>query len=323
VNGERPIDVVTFDELPAHATPLAGGKGASLARMRQAGLAVPRGFVVAAEAFGRFLARHGIDALIAARTAKLDVDDRAALESAAGDIRGAIAGATVSGELGRAIRDAYARLATSGDAPFVAVRSSALSEDSDSASFAGQQETFLNVRGADAVITRLQDCWASFFSPRALFYRAEKGALSDMRMAVVVQEMVRADKSGVMFTVDPIEKRRDRMVIEAVFGLGEGIVSGVLTPDHYVLDRDDGTIVREFVAVQTTLLTCDGEAGGIRQVELSEDDGGARVLSDAELGELRAAGLTLESFFGSPQDVEWSIRGGELLLLQSRPITTL
>jgi pyruvate, water dikinase len=320
--------VARFDVLPPDAIALAGGKGASLGRMSQAGMAVPSGFIVAADAFRQFLEQRAMSATISDLLHRLNVQDAAALETAADEMRRLIVTSPMPPELGNAIVDAYRALATRNDShglgePTVAVRSSAVSEDGETASFAGQQETFLNVRGADQVVRRVQDCWASFFSARALFYRAEKGALDDMRMAVVVQEMVTAEKSGVMFTVDPIERRRDRMVIEAVFGLGEGIVSGLLTPDHYVLDREDGSIVREFVSVQTTALVCDAASDGTQHVELSEDEGGARVLSDDELGRLRDTGLKLEAFFGSPQDVEWCIRGRDLLLLQSRPITTL
>ena len=183
----------------------------------------------------------------------------------------------------------------------LAARSRAVSEDGQTASFAGQQESYLNVRGGDQVLHRVRECWASFFSPRALFYRARKAVLADTRMAVVVQEMVQADKSGVMFTVDPIRNRRECMVIEGAPGLGEAIVSGEITPDHYVIARDAEIVVDVFIA--------DGARG--------------QVLMDRELNGLRELRLRLERFFGSPQDVEWCIRGDALLLLQSRPITTL
>jgi pyruvate,water dikinase len=205
----------------------------------------------------------------------------------------------------------------------VAVRSSAVCEDGDTASFAGQQETFLNVCGSDAVTHSVRECWASFFSPRALFYRAKNGSLADTRMAVVVQEMACAEKSGVLFTVDPVSKRRDRIVIEAVFGLGEGIVSGMITPDHYVVDRESSRLVDEWIAVQTTAVMSDPENGGTREIELDREQGSARVLGVTELEGLHHMGLRLEQFFGKPQDVEWCIRGGELLMLQSRPITTV
>ena len=169
----------------------------------------------------------------------------------------------------------------------------------------------------------VRECWASFFAPRALFYRAQKGTLSDTRMAVVVQEMVLAEKSGVLFTMDPIRKRRDHMVIEAVFGLGEGVVSGMITPDHYVVDRKSGAVVNELIAVQSIAMLPDVDQDGTRHVELSEAEGGERVLGVGELEDLRTMGLRVETFLGSPQDIEWSFRGDELLLLQSRPITTL
>jgi len=289
--------VVAFGDLPAEATPIAGGKGASLSRMAAAGLPVPPGFVVAAGAFHDFLDACGGAAMIAGVTNDLDVDDRRAVEHAAERIQQLIVSTPLPVPLARAILAAHGKLEHGN---LVAVRSSAVSEDGLTASFAGQQESYLNV-SADAVLDRVRECWASFFSPRALFYRAQKAVLADTRMAVVVQEMVQADKSGVMFTVDPIRNRRTCMVIEGAPGLGEAVVSGEVTPDHYVVSRDDGSVLESFIP----------------------DEERSRVLSDQELDGLRTLGLRLEAFFGSPQDVEWCSRAGELLLLQSRPITTL
>jgi pyruvate,water dikinase len=289
--------VATFDDLPADAAPIAGGKGASLGRMTRAGLPVPPGFVVCAGAFREFLAqRAGADRLLAIGR-ELDVEDPTALQRASDEMRGFILAGRLPESIDGVVREAYR--AFGDDAP-VAVRSSAVGEDGDAASFAGQQETYLNVRGAEQVARRVQECWASFFSPRALFYRARKGALTDTGMAVVVQEMVQPEKSGVMFTADPVHRRLDHLVVEAVRGLGEAVVSGEATPDHYVVDRGDGSLVREFLP-----------------------DPSSRVLDGGELARLRALGARLEEFFGKPQDVEWCIRDDELLLLQSRPITTL
>jgi len=289
--------VIAFGDLPSESTAIAGGKGASLSRMAAAGLPVPPGFVVAAAAFHDFLDACGGAALIASITEDLDGDDHRAVDRAAERIQHLIVSTPLPAQLADAILAAQGKL-VHGD--LVAVRSSAVSEDGLTASFAGQQESYLNVP-RDAVLDRVRECWASFFSPRALFYRSQKAVLADTRMAVVVQEMVQADKSGVMFTVDPIRNRRECMVVECAAGLGEAIVSGEITPDHYVISRDDGGIIESFVP--------DEERG--------------RVLADDELDGLRRLGLQLESFFGSPQDVEWCARGGELLLLQSRPITTL
>jgi pyruvate, water dikinase len=314
------MQVAPFNALPADARPIAGGKGACLARMAGVGLPVPPGFVVCAAAFEAFLEGCGGAVAVVRRTRDLDVQNTAELESTAADLRGLIARSSMPQPLEDAIREAYARL---GADALVAVRSSAVSEDGDAASFAGQQETYLNVRGAAGVTAAVKACWASFFEPRALFYRAAKGALADTQMAVVVQQMVQSEKSGVMFTIDPVQKRRDRMVIEAVFGLGEGIVSGLLTPNHYLVDRDDGTVLDAFVGYQPFAVVHDPERGGTQQVPLTEEEGSARVLSEPELDRLRQVGLRLEECFGGPQDVEWGIRGEELLLLQSRPVTTL
>ena len=266
--------------------------------MASAGLPVPAGFVITADAFRGFLDSCDGVSLIARLTGTLDADDAAALEVASQRIRGVILTTPLPAHMADAICAAYGQLPHDG---LVAVRSSAVSEDSNTASFAGQQETYLNVQGAGEVLQRVRECWASFFSPRALFYRQQKGVIGDTRMAVVVQQMVLADTSGVMFTIDPIRNRRDCMVIEAAPGLGEAIVSGEITPDHYVVSRADGSVVDEFIP----------------------GDDEKRVLQPVDLNRLRELGLRLEKFFGSPQDVEWCIRGRELHLLQSRPITTL
>jgi len=267
--------LVWFHEDGCREVACAGGKGASLAAMTALGLPVPPGFVVAS-----WVLERSVDAEELRRLAV--AEDHVGAEAL-------VAGAEPPRE---AILEAYAELGQ----PLVAVRSSACAEDSEAASYAGQQETYLNVSGGDDVCRRIVECWASFFSERALFYRARKGSLEDLRMAVVVQQMVEPRKSGVLFTVDPVQRRRDQMIVEAIYGLGERIVSGEATPDHYVLDRE-GTTKREHVP-----------------------NGG--VLEASELAELAALGRSLEEQFGGPQDVEWAI-ADRLYLLQSRPVTTL
>jgi pyruvate,water dikinase len=290
--------VVALRDLPADSTGIAGGKGASLSRMAAAGFPVPAGFVVATEAFRDFLESCGGSTRIATLVNDLDVEDTHAVDAAAQAIRDLIVRTPLPASLATSILAAREALE---HGELVAVRSSAVSEDGQTASFAGQQESYLNIRSGDDVLCCVRECWASFFSPRALFYRAQKAVLADTRMAVVVQEMVQADKSGVMFTVDPVRNRRECMVIEGARGLGEAVVSGEVTPDHYVISRDAGTLVDMFLP--------DRERG--------------RALTDQELNGLRELGLRLEAFFQSPQDVEWCIRGDALSLLQSRPITTL
>jgi pyruvate,water dikinase len=206
-----------------------------------------------------------------------------------------------------------------GDRVPVAVRSSACAEDSETASYAGQQETFLYVRGADAVGGRVRDCWASFFSERALFYRRRHGSLDDLGMAVVVQRMVRADIAGVLFTCNPVQRRSDRMVVEAVLGLGEAAVSGEVTPDHYVIKRD-GTPRRVRVATQPFAIV-PAPDGGTCERRLDPEVGGAPKLADEQLCELARVGDELERRLGGPQDIEWAYEDGRLYVLQARPVT--
>ncbi|MBX5457707.1 MAG: pyruvate, water dikinase [Thermogemmatispora sp.] len=271
--------ILWFDEAACCDVRQAGGKGASLATMTAQGLPVPPGFVIPASILEQSVERERLlELTLAQRHAEAQALVRQAEPPRA------------------AISAAYERLAPGNG--LVAVRSSACAEDSEAASYAGQQETYLNVRGAEEVCRRVVDCWASFFSERAIFYRARKGSLHDLGMAVVVQKMLAPEKSGVLFTVDPVNRRRDRLIIEAVFGLGEQVVSGEVTPDHYVVDRA-GTIKREQIV------------------------GAQRVLEPEEIRRLTELGLHLMELFGQPQDIEWAIEHGQLYLLQSRPITTL
>jgi pyruvate,water dikinase len=303
------MNVIPFAEASCLEVTTAGGKGASLARMTSLGLPVPPGFVIPAEALAHALPDGGAEL-----RAAIGGDDHAAAAERAQAIVG---GLELPAELREAIANAYAGLGD-GDPP-VAVRSSACAEDSEEASFAGQQETYLHVRGADEVLARVRDCWASFFSERALFYRARKGSLEDLGMAVVVQRMVQADVAGVLFTCDPVRKRRDRMVVEAVLGLGEGVVSGQLTPDHYILKRD-GTVRKAQVHAQPYAIVADPD-GGTAERELSPEEGGAQKVADEHLAALARIGDDLEQRLGGPQDIEWAVEGGEIFVLQARPVT--
>jgi pyruvate,water dikinase len=287
--------MLRFDDEVCTEVARAGGKGASLARMTSYGLSVPPGFVVPADALA---------AVVDTEALRAALPDHARAQEIVG-----------AAEPPPEIAAAYAAL---GEEPPVAVRSSACAEDGEAASYAGQQETYLYVRGADDVLVRVRDCWASFFSERALFYRQRKGSLDDLDMAVVVQRMVRADVAGVLFTCDPVHHRHDRMIVEAVLGLGEGAVSGELTPDHYAIKRD-GTLKRARVAQQPfAVVPADG--GGVEQRELGEE-GGEQKLSEDQLRALAQIGDDLEQRLGVPQDIEFAIEGGEIFVLQARPVT--
>jgi pyruvate,water dikinase len=288
--------LLRFDHPECLQVPRAGGKGASLARMSGLGLPVPEGFVVPADALAQVVDAEALRAALPDHDKAMEI----------------IAGAQPPAEIGEWYE------ALGGDPP-VAVRSSACAEDSETASYAGQQETYLYVRGADAVLDRVRDCWASFFSERAIFYRQQKGSLDDLGMAVVVQRMVRADVAGVLFTCDPVRGRRDRMVVEAVLGLGEAAVSGQVTPDHYILKRD-GTVRKAHVSEQPFAIV-PVESGGTEERELGAE-GSAPKLGEEQLRELARLGDDLEQRLGGPQDIEWAVEGGELYVLQARPVTT-
>jgi len=272
---ETPL-VMPFGDPRARQVSLSGGKGASLATMVAENLPVPPGFVITATAFSAAIDEEALRAC-----------------SRAKDMAGAreiVAAAKPPADL---IAEHYKELTG-----LVAVRSSACAEDSEGASYAGQQETYLNVDGLDDVLDKVVECWLSFFTDRAVFYRQEKGSLADVAMAVVVQQMIDSKKSGVMFTVDPVHQRKDRMVVEAAFGLGENVVNGEVTPDNYVLDRK-GVIKRSKIVAEP-------------------------VLTESEAQQLAALGLHLEELHGVPQDIEWAYDdAGVLYLLQSRPITTI
>jgi pyruvate,water dikinase len=281
--------------------------------MTALGMPVPPGFVVPADALEAALA----ETVAAIRAVLARGEDAGDLAPIAEEARALVRAADSGGAFPRELAAAYARLGD-GDVP-VAVRSSATAEDSEAASFAGQQETYLHVRGVDPIVERIRDCWCSFFTERALFYRREKGSLRDLGMAVVVQRMVEPDVSGVLFTVDPTKGRRDRMVVEAVFGLGEGVVSGQLTPDHYVLARD-GRLKRARLHAQPYAIVRD-PGGGVREEELPAERGETQTLDEAQLARLAQVGVDLEERLGGPQDIEWALQDGELFVLQSRPVT--
>jgi pyruvate, water dikinase len=289
----------------------AGGKGASLARMTGLGLPVPEGFVIPVDTLASV-----VDA--AALRAALPDHDRAQAIVAAAEVPDEVAEAYEALGDSPPAENRPANAAV-GDSPPVAVRSSACAEDSETASYAGQQETYLHVRGADAVCDRVRDCWGSFFSERAIFYRRQKGSLDDLGMAVVVQRMVRSDVAGVLFTCDPVRGRRDRMVVEAVFGLGEAAVSGQVTPDHYILKRDGS--VRKAQVSQQPIAIVPADDGGVEERELG-DAGAEQTLGEEHLRALARIGDDLEQRLGGPQDIEWALEGGEIYVLQARPVTT-
>jgi pyruvate,water dikinase len=228
--------VVGFERLGREDVGFAGGKGANLGELTAAGLPVPPGFVIGAPAYAAFCDRSGLRERIAGLLEAVDVEDTGALERVAEETRSLVESEPLPDWLATAIADAYLRLGEGDPSPAVAVRSSATAEDTASASFAGMNETFLNLSGADSLLKGVRRCWSSLFGARTIYYRAERGfGQADMDIAVVVQRQIDASRAGVMFTIDPASGARDRLVIEGAPGLGEAVVSGSVSPDRYVV----------------------------------------------------------------------------------------
>jgi len=296
-----------------------GGKAASLGELTGAGLPVPPGFVVTAGTYRTFIEEAGIDDELFSAV-DVDSEDSAALEAAHERAHELIVETEVPENVRAEIVEAY-RSIGDGDA-FVAVRSSATAEDLPDASFAGQQETFLNVTEAD-LVDRVKECWASLFSQRAIYYRNQQGFPHDeVDIAVVVQTMVDAEKSGVMFTSHP-STGDPRIIIEAAWGLGEAVVSGAVSPDNYVVDRTTAEVETTTVATKKVMHVKDDETGETVEREVPEDKRDQQVLTQDEIDRLIELGKRVEDHYGEPQDVEWAVADGDVYMLQSRPITTI
>jgi rifampicin phosphotransferase len=301
--------VLELDEAGADLATV-GGKGASLATLRRAGLPVPPGFHVTTAAYRRFVAHHGL--------AEQILDSADGSSEGAADIAALFAAHDVPDEIAAPIRAAYAALGS----PAVAVRSSATAEDLPGASFAGQQDTFLDVRGANAVVDAVRRCWASLWTVRAMEYRRREAIdPADVALAVVVQELVDADAAGVLFTADPVTGATDRMVVNATWGLGESLVGGHVTPDELVLDAATGAVRERRTGDKAvmTVRTPDGPA----ERPVPDDRRRVPVLDDAHAAELATLGRRIAAHYGRPMDVEWTLARGTFAIVQARPITGL
>jgi pyruvate, water dikinase len=310
-----------FHDIGLVDRPKVGGKGGSLGELHRAGINVPPGFVVRTEAFEGF-----IDALERCSPVRACVDGLAADEldgmgAVSRELRARIENSPLAADLQQEIRDAYARLGE--PLPAVAVRSSATTEDSAEASFAGLQDTYLWVTHANSLIDKIRSCWASLYSLESLSYRRRHGiAESTVAMAVVVQIMVDARAAGVMFTRSPISGDRSVISIEGAWGLGSALVSGEVTPDHWVVAKITGEIsVREIS--DKAIRHARSPTGGVEELAVEESIRREPCLSDGELESLRALGRQIERHYGRPQDIEWAIdrHTQEIMLLQSRPET--
>ncbi|OGD64221.1 phosphoenolpyruvate synthase [Candidatus Berkelbacteria bacterium RIFOXYA2_FULL_43_10] len=311
--------VLWFKDVGKDDIPSVGGKGANLGELKSAGIPVPNGFIVTADAYYYFLEKTGLKAGIAKTLKGLDPEDSKKLNFAAKEIKKHIVAAKFPDDLARDIAEAYHHM---GNFP-VAVRSSATAEDLPDASFAGQQATFLNIEGKEKVIKAVQDCYASLFEARAIYYRIiNKFDHMKVGIAVPVQAMIESEISGILFTVDPVTGDQNKLVIEAGYGLGEAIVSGSVTPDRYLINKDPLSIEDKELNSQPWKIVQDAK-GGDKHVNVPKEKRKLQKLDDEKILELAKMGIEIEKHYGKPQDTEWAYEGGKLYFVQSRPITTL
>ena len=309
--------VMDFEEIRKDDVMVAGGKGANLGEMSAAGIAVPDGFVITADAYRAFLKENGLEEVFENELKKAGKDETGLLE-AAKKFRELIGCGKLPEKVESAIREKYKQL---GEQARVAVRSSATAEDLPDASFAGQQETYLNVRGIDEVLMQVRRCYASLWGNRAVCYRCNQGydQLS-VALAVVIQRMVESEKAGVLFTVNPVTQNREEMQINASYGLGESVVSGRVTADSYICSKQGTVKSFQIGSKETQIIYADKDT---KEISVSAKLQSERCLNDQEIAVLCAEAVKVEKHYGCPMDIEWAIRDGHVYILQARAITTL
>jgi pyruvate, water dikinase len=317
--------IIWFEDYQPADAPVVGGKNSSLGTLFSAGLPVPPGFAVSADCYRKAMADGGLAAELDALTAGLDPRDHAAVAAAGVRARELIGSLDLAGGLAGAIRQAYAQLCgrCGDDALPVAVRSSATCEDQPDASFAGEHDTYLWVRGADEVVRHVLRCWASLFTDRGIAYRLERGyTKAGEAMSVGVQQMVTPRAAGVAFTLNPSNGDRSQIAIDASWGFGEAVVSGEVTPDNFLVDKVMGTIGRRTISAKTLEYRLT-DSDTVTAVEAPADRQSVPCLSDDEIAAVARLARRAEKHYRCPQDVEWAIDSvsGDVLLLQSRPET--
>jgi pyruvate,water dikinase len=321
--------VCWFQDCRNDAVPLVGGKCASLGELIHSGIRVPPGFAVTTHATRRFMEEQGLSAAVAARVESVDPSDLDALEAASRDARRLIEEAKFSTELEDLIAEQYRKLSVQCSIPAapVAVRSSATAEDLPGASFAGQQDTYLWVRGVDDLLSRVKRCLSSLYTARAIAYRARNGFRNqDVAISVGVQKMANAYCAGVMFTLNPSNGDRSSIVIDSNFGFGESVVSGEVTPDHFVVNKVSLEIMARTISRKQVAYILDPRAQKTFAHEVPPERQNVQSLIDDEITELAWMGKQIEKHYGHPVDVEWALdknlpAGGNIFILQARPET--
>ncbi|HUD43981.1 MAG TPA: phosphoenolpyruvate synthase [Patescibacteria group bacterium] len=313
--------VYWFSEIGKDDVGLVGGKGANLGEMTQAGFPVPNGYIVSARAYFNFIHENNLATKIKHLLSTANFDHPDSLHQVSQHIKKLIIESDMNDKLIKEILSSYSKLSGLFGEALVAVRSSATAEDLPTASFAGQQETYLNVKGDATLIRKIKEGWASLFEPRAIFYRHEqKFDHFRVGIAIVVQKMIESEKSGIMFTVDPVTNDKSKVVIEAIFGLGEMIVQGQVTPDHYEVNKSDLHISKKNIVHQSVYLKKVGKEN--KEVKLTKEEGSKQKISDKQIKELAELGKKLEHHYYFPQDSEWAINNNKIYIVQTRAITT-
>ncbi len=323
--------VAWFKDLNKSSIPIAGGKGANLGEMFNIGLPVPPGFAVTAQTYAEFIEVAKIKEKIELFLSGLDVEDTERLQKIANDIQKLIVSTSVPENIAEEIQESYELLCANQKKAddlvqakdiFVAVRSSATAEDLPEASFAGQQATFLNVKGKENVIKAVRACWASLFTARAIYYREKNNfPHNKVLISAIIQKMVDSEQSGIMFTINPATNRDDEIVIEAVYGLGEMIVGGEVNPDFYLVDKKSRVIKKIEVKKQKIGLFRN-DKGENEKKEIPKSIQERQVIPESQINELARLGQKIESHYGKPQDIEWAIEKNQVFIVQSRPVTT-
>jgi len=314
--------IVWFNEISKDNISIAGGKGANLGEMTAAGIPVPPGFIVTASAYFDFVKNSNLSDSIVHLLKPLDPNDSKELNHVANKVKKLILDSTVPEDLAEQIKQAYQKLGRG----LVAVRSSATAEDLPEASFAGQQSTFLNIEGEDKVVKAVLKCWASLFEPRAIYYREQQGFDHfKVGIAVPIQRMVQSQTSGVIFTIEPITSDPDKIIIEAVYGLGEGLVSGEIKPDLYFIDKASLSIISKRISPQEKKLVLNKdndreEENFWKTVKPSKQE--HQKINDEDIIKLAEIARNIENHYKSPQDIEWAKEDGEIFIVQTRPVTT-
>ncbi|KKS61553.1 MAG: Phosphoenolpyruvate synthase [Candidatus Collierbacteria bacterium GW2011_GWD2_42_50] len=318
-----PALVLPFSKIHKDDIPLVGGKGANLGEMYNFGIPVPNGFVITAQAYEKVIDHNALQPVIREIIKQTEVTNQKELEKAAIKIQRLIQTADIPADLVKEIFESYSGLKSGDKNPLVAVRSSATAEDLPDASFAGQQESFLDIKGESNLIQAVRSAWGSLWGARAIFYRATKGYDHfKVLLAIPVQLMVQSDVSGVLFSVNPVTGNKNQVVVEAVWGLGDFMVQGVVNPDHYIINKSDLSI-HSRQNVPQTIMEIHDYPSGVKKVKVPEKMVNAPKLTDEEVIELAKLSMKIHQHYFFPQDSEFAVENGKVYLVQTRPITTL